>query len=615
MQFPTLSLVVSVPTLLAVAASCPALAAVAVPAPKQAAATAAPPLPMATLGTTPSPPATAVVARRPPDPRWPFVAPVAKAAAPAGGVGLVLEVKGDTVVVAQAVAGGPAARAGLQAGDAFVSVDGWPVPAGAKVPDVAGHIRGKPGVRCHIEVRRAGQVVAFELERAAMDRLFPPTSAAVIAVGEGQAVLATGTRHTIGVRFADTARPGELLRYRWATAPGEVALSVPAVAAPPGAPGQAPPGQAPPGYMSGDGAVLVDATAGAVIQVADLRLELKSAPATPEAGGAIAPPDAALQVFVATANLPLHVPAATADATAWLKLAPPFPTLVKPRSSPPKHTARWKGAARLGFTATLAGKPLAVRRLTLRMADAGGTTLDTATATTDAAGRVEFLVPEGAFTVQSLQASVAGAGRDAFFEAQLPSPQQVAAGPLPAGSVLPLLALEPRPVAQAAEPLPWGQDARVGAGLPRLEVARWLGQTPGQEPKTLQGQVLLLYVWATWCGPCKATAPMVAELHARLASRGLKVVAASIDRDEAALDAYAAERLPGAPPIAWIGAEAMEPLDFDSVPTVVVVDGKGAIRGLAHGSGWSVDAAEAWLTPILAEGNPGAKAAAVPARR
>ena len=44
------------------------------------------------------------------------------------------------------------------------------------------------------------------------------------------------------------------------------------------------------------------------------------------------------------------------------------------------------------------------------------------------------------------------------------------------------------------------------------------------------GRVVLLNVWATWCGPCRHEMPMLDDLQARLGGEDFEVVALSIDR-------------------------------------------------------------------------------------
>jgi len=47
-----------------------------------------------------------------------------------------------------------------------------------------------------------------------------------------------------------------------------------------------------------------------------------------------------------------------------------------------------------------------------------------------------------------------------------------------------------------------------------------------------RGDVVLLNVWATWCGPCVAEMPSMQRLYDELGPEGLKVVAVSVDRAE-----------------------------------------------------------------------------------
>ena len=73
---------------------------------------------------------------------------------------------------------------------------------------------------------------------------------------------------------------------------------------------------------------------------------------------------------------------------------------------------------------------------------------------------------------------------------------------------------------------------KVGAQAPDFR-ASTLAAGPAAAPeKTLadyRGQVVLLNIWATWCGPCRVEMPSMQALHKELGPRGLKVVAVSID--------------------------------------------------------------------------------------
>ena len=69
----------------------------------------------------------------------------------------------------------------------------------------------------------------------------------------------------------------------------------------------------------------------------------------------------------------------------------------------------------------------------------------------------------------------------------------------------------------------------VGSRAPNF-TAVTLDSTP--VTKTIadyRGDVVLVNVWATWCGPCRVEMPSIQKLHETYAPRGLKVVAVSVD--------------------------------------------------------------------------------------
>ena len=69
----------------------------------------------------------------------------------------------------------------------------------------------------------------------------------------------------------------------------------------------------------------------------------------------------------------------------------------------------------------------------------------------------------------------------------------------------------------------------LGAKAPGFSVMT-LDPTPVE--KTLadyKGQVVMINIWATWCAPCRIEMPSIEKLHQAYASKGLKVVAISVD--------------------------------------------------------------------------------------
>jgi cytochrome c biogenesis protein CcmG/thiol:disulfide interchange protein DsbE len=53
---------------------------------------------------------------------------------------------------------------------------------------------------------------------------------------------------------------------------------------------------------------------------------------------------------------------------------------------------------------------------------------------------------------------------------------------------------------------------------------------------SLRGQVVLVNIWATWCGPCQQEMPSMQRLYRALHPEGLRIVAVSIDASPGRLD-------------------------------------------------------------------------------
>ncbi|MCU0616219.1 MAG: TlpA family protein disulfide reductase [Gemmatimonadaceae bacterium] len=73
-------------------------------------------------------------------------------------------------------------------------------------------------------------------------------------------------------------------------------------------------------------------------------------------------------------------------------------------------------------------------------------------------------------------------------------------------------------------------EVRIGSEAPGFNAVDVMRSDA--ELKTLsdyRGKVVLLNIWATWCGPCKVEMPSIQALHEAYKDRGLAVVAVSVD--------------------------------------------------------------------------------------
>jgi thiol-disulfide isomerase/thioredoxin len=107
----------------------------------------------------------------------------------------------------------------------------------------------------------------------------------------------------------------------------------------------------------------------------------------------------------------------------------------------------------------------------------------------------------------------------------------------------------------------------------------------------LNGNAVVVQIWASWCPFCGAQNPHVQKLHDAYGNRGLTVLAFSIDLTEQAAREYLAKR-------GYTFNVAMRTADVDrwfgrnrSVPETYVVDGKGRIVFVHRGEMFPEDIA------------------------
>lgn len=69
----------------------------------------------------------------------------------------------------------------------------------------------------------------------------------------------------------------------------------------------------------------------------------------------------------------------------------------------------------------------------------------------------------------------------------------------------------------------------IGELVPRYATISLDGDSVSLEG--LEGKVVLLNIWATWCHPCRTEIPQLRALHAQYQQQGLELVGISVDTD------------------------------------------------------------------------------------
>ncbi len=133
---------------------------------------------------------------------------------------------------------------------------------------------------------------------------------------------------------------------------------------------------------------------------------------------------------------------------------------------------------------------------------------------------------------------------------------------------------KPAGLKPAAAAAPVGID--VGSTMPAYSVPLLDGTTLDLEAK--RGKVVLLNLWATWCGPCRYEIPELQRMHDRFSPRGFEVVGVSVDEGGIeGVRAFVAEQKMTYPVALDEKGNLATLLQTSVLPTTVLIDRNGKI--------------------------------------
>ena len=129
---------------------------------------------------------------------------------------------------------------------------------------------------------------------------------------------------------------------------------------------------------------------------------------------------------------------------------------------------------------------------------------------------------------------------------------------------------------QAPAPEPSSASANVGDAMPAY-TAKTLTGAP-YELASEKGSVVLVNVWATWCGPCRFEIPELQKMHDEYGKRGFKVVGVSVDEGEAKeVQQFVTEKKMTYPVVLDPEGRIANLLSTTVLPTSVLLDRHGKI--------------------------------------
>lgn len=103
-----------------------------------------------------------------------------------------------------------------------------------------------------------------------------------------------------------------------------------------------------------------------------------------------------------------------------------------------------------------------------------------------------------------------------------------------------------------------------------------------------QGKILLLNLWATWCGPCRSEIPALVRMQEKHGPQGFEVIGLNTDEEEVDLINNFATELKINYPIAYADTKLQSSMlkisKFPGIPQSFLLDREGRLRGVFRGA-------------------------------
>ncbi len=85
--------------------------------------------------------------------------------------------------------------------------------------------------------------------------------------------------------------------------------------------------------------------------------------------------------------------------------------------------------------------------------------------------------------------------------------------------------------------------AKAGVTKPRADYGKYEFSLTTLEGKSIKlsdyaGKVVLVNLWAPWCGPCKVEMPGFAKLHEKYADKGFEIISVAVQTNESAVRSF-----------------------------------------------------------------------------
>jgi thiol-disulfide isomerase/thioredoxin len=99
----------------------------------------------------------------------------------------------------------------------------------------------------------------------------------------------------------------------------------------------------------------------------------------------------------------------------------------------------------------------------------------------------------------------------------------------------------------------------------------------------LQGQVVMINFWASWCGPCREEMPLLDQMYKRYSPLGFTLLGINVEANSKDAEKMLA-KVPVSFPVLFDTENKVSKLyDVNAMPSTVFIDRKGNVRYLHRG--------------------------------
>ncbi|MBK7999934.1 MAG: TlpA family protein disulfide reductase [Verrucomicrobia bacterium] len=105
----------------------------------------------------------------------------------------------------------------------------------------------------------------------------------------------------------------------------------------------------------------------------------------------------------------------------------------------------------------------------------------------------------------------------------------------------------------------------------------------GTLPADLKGKLVIVDFWASWCGPCRGTFPMMEDMHKRLGKRGLVIIAVNEDKSRVAMTEFLRQHPVSFTVVRDAKKKLAATVNVALLPASYILDGNGKVVSIQSG--------------------------------